>query len=81
MTPRCPMYQRVETSRCPKCWGVETPRCPKYWGVTILDPLKIQNSPTYRGVVTPQKPCDRKNFQTCLNYICILNANIRQFFE
>jgi len=29
----------------------------------------------------PQKPCDRKNFQTCFNCICIVNANIRQFFE
>ena len=49
------MYRGVKTPPCPKYWVVETPRCPKYWGVAILDPLKIQNSPKYRGV-TPRCP-------------------------
>jgi len=28
-----------------------------------------------------EKSWDRKNFQTCINCICIVNANIKQFFE
>ena len=46
------MYHGVETPRCSKYRGVETPRCPKHRGVVILDPLKIQNNPKSKIILS-----------------------------
>ena len=68
-TPRCPRYRELGLpgvlctgeSRLFSTLWVKTPRCPMYRGVAKLDPLKIQNSPKYQGVVfcffEPSSPC------------------------
>ena len=45
MTPRCPMYQGVETPRCSMYQGVETPQCPKYQGFETPQYFVRLNSP------------------------------------